>query len=93
MAIKSAAVAGSKGNGLALLRLMRPRQWVKNAFVAAPLFFTPWAVSTGSVLRIVAGVLCFCAVSSAVPSQRLRPHGKAIAVFVDCSIWSRHTVS
>jgi 4-hydroxybenzoate polyprenyltransferase len=66
MAIKSAAVAGSKGNGLALLRLMRPRQWVKNAFVAAPLFFTPWAVSTGSVLRIAAGVLCFCAVSSAV---------------------------
>ena len=66
MAIKGAVIVGGEGQVPALLRLMRPRQWVKNAFVAAPLFFTPWAVSTESVLRIAAGVLCFCAISSAV---------------------------
>ena len=33
---------------LPLLRLARPRQWVKNAFVAAPLFFSPWAVNAAN---------------------------------------------
>jgi 4-hydroxybenzoate polyprenyltransferase len=57
-------IAGT--GALALLRLMRPRQWVKNAFVAAPLFFTPQAVSVRSALLVAAGILCFCALSSAV---------------------------
>ena len=66
MTSKGAEIVGSRGQAPALMRLMRPRQWVKNAFVAAPLFFSPWAVSTDAVLRIAAGVLCFCALSSAV---------------------------
>ena len=49
-----------------LLKLLRPHQWVKNAFVAAPLFFTPEAVSVHSVLLVVAGVVCFCVLSSGV---------------------------
>ncbi|HYE00241.1 MAG TPA: decaprenyl-phosphate phosphoribosyltransferase [Alphaproteobacteria bacterium] len=48
------------------LALLRPHQWVKNAFVAAPLFFTPGALSLGNILLIVAGVLSFCLIASAV---------------------------
>lgn len=49
-----------------LLRLMRPHQWVKNAFVAAPLFFTPSAVSMVNVGLTLAGIVSFCLISSAV---------------------------
>ncbi len=66
MAAKDATLAPDERQAIALLRLSRPRQWVKNAFVAAPLFFTPAAVSPDSVLRVAAGILCFCALSSAV---------------------------
>jgi 4-hydroxybenzoate polyprenyltransferase len=51
---------------MAWMPVLRPRQWVKNAFVVAPLFFTPALVSPLSVLQVAAGVLCFCALSSAV---------------------------
>lgn len=49
-----------------LVRLMRPEQWIKNLFVAAPLFFTPDALSVAKVLHLAIGVASFCAVSSAV---------------------------
>ncbi|MBM3521324.1 MAG: decaprenyl-phosphate phosphoribosyltransferase [Alphaproteobacteria bacterium] len=72
----------------ALIRLIRPRQWVKNAFVAAPLFFSPWAVDATSVVRVVIAVAVFSLLSSAVyvindfcdreadrlhPEKKLRP--------------------
>lgn len=62
------AVAGHyQVAGLAAwLRLIRVRQWVKNAFVAAPLFFSPPAVTGDNVLRIAVGVLLFALMSSAV---------------------------
>jgi decaprenyl-phosphate phosphoribosyltransferase len=66
VAAKDASIGAGEGQGLALLRLLRPRQWVKNAFVAAPLFFTPSMVAAEFVLRVAGGVLCFCALSSAV---------------------------
>ena len=47
-----------------MLRLARPRQWIKNAFVAAPLFFTPAAISAGSLLRTALAVAIFCLLSS-----------------------------
>lgn len=50
----------------ALLRLLRPRQWVKNAFVAAPLFFTPQAMNANGIGRTAAAVAAFCAASSAM---------------------------
>lgn len=49
-----------------MLKLIRVHQWIKNAFVAAPLFFSPAAFDTPNALLVLAGVLCFCAVSSAI---------------------------
>ncbi|TAN49590.1 MAG: hypothetical protein EPN26_11100, partial [Rhodospirillales bacterium] len=48
------------------IRLMRPYQWVKNLVVAGPLAFTPAAASAGNLVLVGLGVLCFCALSSAV---------------------------
>jgi decaprenyl-phosphate phosphoribosyltransferase len=48
------------------LALMRPPQWVKNAFIAAPLFFTPSALNAATALQVLLGILSFCALSSAV---------------------------
>jgi decaprenyl-phosphate phosphoribosyltransferase len=50
----------------AMLRLARPRQWVKNAFVVAPLFFSPWAVNADNVASTMIAVVVFCLLSSAV---------------------------
>src|SRR5882724_311343 len=72
----------------AVLRLLRPHQWLKNAFVAAPLFFTPEKLTAAAAGRVGLGLIAFCAVSSAVyifndaldreadrahPLKRLRP--------------------
>ncbi len=65
IAAKDATIAAAEHRAVALLRLMRPKQWVKNAFVAAPLFFTPAVVSVASAVTVAAGILCFCALSSA----------------------------
>ena len=72
----------------ALVRLARPRQWIKNGFVAAPLFFTPEAVNVRNLGLVAAAVAMFCLLSSAIyafndwcdrtadrehPSKRSRP--------------------
>ena len=72
----------------ALIRLARPRQWVKNGFVAAPLFFTPEAVTRANLALIAVAVISFCLLSSAIyvfndwcdreadrahPAKRMRP--------------------
>ncbi len=49
-----------------IFKLLRPHQWVKNAFVAAPLFFTPEAVNADTALLVAVGVACFCVLSSGV---------------------------
>jgi decaprenyl-phosphate phosphoribosyltransferase len=51
---------------LAAVRLLRPGQWTKNLFVAAPLFFTPPALSLASVAAVAGGVVCFCLLASAI---------------------------
>lgn len=51
---------------LAGLSLLRPHQWIKNGFIAAPLFFTPSALSWTSVAAVGGAVASFCALASAV---------------------------
>jgi len=50
----------------AIIRLIRPRQWVKNAFVVAPLFFTPEAMTRSGITAVAIAVIAFCCVASAV---------------------------
>ncbi len=72
----------------ALVRAMRPRQWVKNLFVGAPLLFGKVLKDPSLALRAAAAIAIFCLVSSAVylwndlidlekdrahPRKRLRP--------------------
>ncbi|HEX9464827.1 MAG TPA: UbiA prenyltransferase family protein [Alphaproteobacteria bacterium] len=72
----------------ALLRLARPEQWIKNGFVAAPLFFTPGEVNARNLALVAAAVVAFSLLSSAIyvfndwcdreadrlhPAKRLRP--------------------
>jgi decaprenyl-phosphate phosphoribosyltransferase len=71
-----------------LLVLLRPQQWVKNAFVVAPLFFTPGMLTPHNLLQVGLGFVSFCLLASAVyvlndsmdraadrlhPEKRLRP--------------------
>lgn len=61
---KSRAGIRSRRASGALIALLRPRQWIKNGFVAAPLFFTPSAMSTQAVVDIGLAVLAFCLLAS-----------------------------
>jgi decaprenyl-phosphate phosphoribosyltransferase len=51
---------------LALLRTIRPHQWVKNAFVAAPLVFSRHLEDRAYLAREALAVLAFCMLSGAV---------------------------
>ena len=72
----------------ALVRLARPKQWVKNAFVAAPLFFTPAALTAPNLWAVILAIAAFSLGASAIyvvndycdreadrlhPKKRLRP--------------------
>ena len=50
----------------AILRAVRPRQWVKNLFVAAPLVFAKKLTDPATAGASAAAVAVFCALSSAV---------------------------
>ena len=60
-------VAGRSASGsiLALLKLVRPKQWVKNGFVLAPLIFSGAFVELQAVLNACFAMLLFCIASSA----------------------------
>lgn len=49
-----------------VVRLMRPQQWVKNAFVAAPLVFAHRLGNAESLVRASIAVAAFCLLSGAV---------------------------
>jgi 4-hydroxybenzoate polyprenyltransferase len=51
---------------LALIRLARPKHWVKNAFVVAPLFFTPGALGLANVQAVALAFAAFCLAASAI---------------------------
>lgn len=49
-----------------LLRLMRPRQWIKNLFVLAPLMFAFEATHRDAVIAALGAFFAFCLAASAV---------------------------
>jgi len=49
-----------------LLRLIRPKQWLKNMFVFLPIFFGGVFFHTDALLNVVLTFLVFCCVASAV---------------------------
>jgi 4-hydroxybenzoate polyprenyltransferase len=51
---------------IAFVRTIRPRQWVKNVFVGAPLVFSRHLVDPAYVARASLAILAFCALSGAV---------------------------
>jgi 4-hydroxybenzoate polyprenyltransferase len=53
-------------SAVALLRTIRPHQWVKNLFVAAALVFSRHLTNPEYVLRTAVAVLAFCLLSGAV---------------------------
>ena len=65
------AEVAQKSKPFALLRAMRPHQWVKNAFVLAPLVFagpqllSGGALTTELLVRGFGAALAFCLASSA----------------------------
>lgn len=60
------AIVGGHTVILALIKTLRPKQWVKNSFVAAPLFFSLRLLDQGSVLRTAAAVALFSLISGCV---------------------------
>jgi len=50
---------------LALLKLMRPRQWIKNAFVLAPVVFAREFTDPAAVANALIAFVLFCVASSA----------------------------
>ena len=49
-----------------LIRLLRPRQWIKNGFVLAPLVFAGHFTRPGAMKASLLAMLLFCVASSAV---------------------------
>ena len=50
----------------AVVHTMRPRQWVKNGFLLAPLVFDRQLFTLPSLARVALAILAFCLLSSAV---------------------------
>lgn len=51
--------------GPALVRLMRPRQWIKNGFVLAPLIFSGEFAQPAAIVQSMIAFVLFCVASSA----------------------------
>jgi len=62
---ESPATVLIKDQVIGLIKLMRPKQWVKNGFVFAPLLFTGELLNANAVAQTVIAALFFCIASSA----------------------------
>ena len=61
----NAALNVRAGQWPGLVRLLRPKQWVKNGFVLAPLVFAGLFTDSSAIVRAIVAMLLFCAASSA----------------------------
>ncbi len=52
--------------GLGLLKLLRPKQWIKNLFVLSPLVFSGSLTNTASIVEALIATLFFCIASSTI---------------------------
>lgn len=50
---------------MGLIKLIRPKQWIKNAFVLAPLLFTGLFLNSADLLHALSAAALFCVASSA----------------------------
>jgi 4-hydroxybenzoate polyprenyltransferase len=62
---KSSATILLKDQVIGLIKLMRPKQWVKNGFVFAPLLFAGELLNANAVAQTAMAALFFCIASSA----------------------------
>ena len=63
---RAPTAGGPLAAGRALVATMRPRQWVKNLFVAAPLIFSKNLTDAGMAAETAVAVIAFCLLSGAV---------------------------
>lgn len=86
--VTNAASMPTSGVARAWVRMLRPRQWLKNFFILLPLLFSGRATDVASGLRALAAFAVFCVLASGVyafndvidresdrahPVKRLRP--------------------
>lgn len=62
---ESVVTASSQGQVRGLIKLMRPKQWVKNGFVLAPLVFSGEFLQADAITQAFLAVVLFCLASSA----------------------------
>lgn len=55
-----------RGTSAALVRLIRPKQWIKNAFVFLPAFFGGAIFQPGSLVRALIVFVAFCLTASSI---------------------------
>jgi decaprenyl-phosphate phosphoribosyltransferase len=65
-AADAAAVPAAGTLRFPLTRLLRPRHWIKNSFVLAPLVFTGMYLDVAAVTRVLLATALFCIAASAV---------------------------
>lgn len=51
---------------MAYIKLLRPKQWIKNLFVFAPLIFAKHVFEYNYLIRVIAAFVLFCFISSSV---------------------------
>ncbi len=66
MCPEHAVRAVPRTQSLAVLRLLRPKHWIKNLFVLAPLIFSGLFTRREAMLQAILGTLLFCVAASIV---------------------------